>query len=89
MVNKEVKEPIPVPFDVFVESEIVGDGDVDQTTPLIVTFDPPSDEIFPPLTAVLEVMELTGAVVRVGTTTAGVVLKVNSFPYPVPALLVA
>ena len=45
--------------------------------------------MLPPLTAVLEAMELTGAVVRVGTIAAVVVLKVNSFPYPVPALLVA
>jgi hypothetical protein len=55
----------------------------------MVTLDPPSDEIFPPLTAVLDVMELIVVVVRVGTIAAGVVLKVSSFPYPVPALLIA
>ena len=85
----EANVPIPFPFVVFVVKMTVGFGLVDQTTPLIVTGEPPSDDIYPPPTAVLDVMELTGAVVRVGTTTAGVVLKVNSFPYPVPALLVA
>ena len=84
-----MKVPIPFPFVVFVVKLTVGFGLVDQTTPLAVTFDPPSEEIFPPLTAVLEVMELIGVVVRVGTIAAVVVLKVNSFPYPVPALLVA
>ena len=81
--------PIPFPFVVFVVKLTVGFGLVDQTTPLTVTFVPPSDEIFPPPKAVLEAMELKGAVERVGTTAAAVVLKVSSFPYPVPALLVA
>ena len=85
----EANVPIPFPFVVFVVRLTVGFGLADQTTPLVVTFEPPSDEIFPPLTAVLEVMEVTGVVIRVGTTAAVVVLKVSSFPYPVPALLVA
>jgi hypothetical protein len=89
LVNKEVKEPIPVPFDVFVVSEIVGDGDVDHTNPLELTAEPPSALIFPPDAAVVVVIELADIVITVGRTNDVLVLKVISFPYPVPALLVA
>ena len=89
LVKEDEKEPVPVPSDVFVVKEIVGLVLVDQTIPLAVTFEPPSDVIFPPEVAAVMVIEVIAVVVRVGTTTAGVVLKINSFPYPVPALLVA
>ena len=49
LVIEEVKEPIPVPSVVFVESEIVGDCDVDQTTPRDVIGNPLSEVIFPPV----------------------------------------
>ena len=61
---------------------------VAQQTPLAVTAAPPSAEIFPPETAVVKVIELAIVVVRVGTTT-GLVVNDISFPYAVPAVLVA
>jgi hypothetical protein len=60
------KFPIPVPSLVLVEREIVGLGLVDQTTPLAVTGEPPSDTTFPPeidefgLISVMEVVEIVG-----------------------------
>lgn len=66
------KAPIPVPSDVFVESEIVGEVVVElQHTPLAVTVTPPSLIIFPPLIAefvvilVATVVELNIGVVNV------------------------
>ena len=56
--------------------------------PLAVTAPPPSAVIFPPETAVVRVIEVAAVVVRVGTT-IGLVVNVISFPYAVPALLVA
>ena len=61
----------------------------DHTTPLEVTAAPPSELTFPPVVAVVVVMELADTVLNVGRTTGIIVLKVISFPYPVPALLVA
>ena len=87
--KEEEKEPLPVPFKVFVGSEISGLGFVDQTTPLAVIGDPPSEVILPPLFAADEVMALTGRVVMEGSEGAVTVLKDSSFPYPVPALFVA
>jgi hypothetical protein len=49
LVIEEMKVPVPIPFVVFVESEMVGDGDVDQTTPLAVIGNPISEVIFPPV----------------------------------------
>jgi hypothetical protein len=49
LVIEEVKVPVPIPSVVFVESEMFGVGDVDQTTPLAVIADPPSEVIFPPV----------------------------------------
>jgi hypothetical protein len=82
-----VKEAVPVPFDVF-GSLIVGFAAVDQQTPFSVTEAPPSLVTLPPETAVVRVIEVAAAVVRVGTTMA-LVVNVISVPYAVPALLVA
>jgi len=82
-----VKTPVPVPSVVF-EFAIVGAAVVAQQTPRAVTAPPPSAVIFPPETAVVKVIEVTAAVVRVGTTIE-LVVNVSSFPYDVPALLVA
>ena len=57
-----VKDPVPVPSDVFVESEIVGLVVVAQTTPLAVMGLPPSAVIFPPLVAVDEVIDAADTV---------------------------
>ncbi len=69
--------------------EIVGVGLVDQTTPLKITAEPPSVLIFPPEMAFVVVMELTDIVLTVGRTNDVLVVKVISFPYPVPTLFVA
>jgi hypothetical protein len=52
-----VKEPVPVPLEVFVESETVGSDVVPHTTPLAVIGEPPSALMFPPLVAVEEVID--------------------------------
>ena len=57
-----VKDPVPVPSDVFVEREIVGLVVVAQTTPLAVMGLPPSAVIFPPLVAVDEVIDAADTV---------------------------
>ena len=88
-VRVELKLPNPDPSLVFVVKEIVGLVLVDHTTPLKVTVAPPSELTFPPVVAVVVVMELADTVLNVGRTTGIIVLKVISFPYPVPALLVA
>ena len=82
-----VKVPVPVPSDVL-EPVVVGPVVVAQQTPLAVTAPPPSALTFPPDVAVVRVIAEATAVVRVGTTTA-VVVNERSFPYAVPALLVA
>ena len=60
-----VNDPVPVPFDVLVDNETVGLVDVDQTTPLAVTVNPPAFVIFPPLIAVVVEIEDTDVVVSV------------------------
>ena len=67
MVKEDEKEPMPVPFDVFVVKVIVGLVLVDQTTPLAVMDVPPSDVIFPPEVAEVVVIEAIPVVVSVGT----------------------
>ena len=47
-------------------SEIVGFGDVFQTTPRADTDAPPSEEILPPALAAVDVIEETEVVVSVG-----------------------
>ena len=68
---------------------MVGEELVDHTTPLAVMGAHPSDVMFPPVVAVVVVMELADRVLIVGRTTGVIVVKVISFPYPVPALLIA
>jgi hypothetical protein len=68
-----VKEPVPVPSDVFVVSEIVGLVVVAQTTPLAVMELPPSAVMFPPLVAVEEVIDVAVTVAEmVGEDAANV-----------------
>ena len=61
----ETKFPVPVPSEVL-ESAVVGLVFVLQQIPLLVTFDAPSDEIIPPLIAVVVSIEVIAAVVSVG-----------------------
>ena len=73
-----VKAPVPVPLDVFVESEIVGLVVVAQTTPLAVMELPPSAEIFPPLEAVVVVMaDIAEVAERVGADPILVVKEIS------------
>ena len=67
MVKEDEKEPVPVPFDVFVVKIIVGLVLVDQTTPLAVMEAPPSAVIMPPEVAVVVVIPDILDVVNVGT----------------------
>ena len=69
LVKEDEKEPVPVPSDVFVAKEIVGLVLVDQTIPLAVTFEPPSDVIFPPEAAEVMVIEVIAVVVNDGIDT--------------------
>jgi hypothetical protein len=61
-----IKVPVPVPS-VVIESAIVGFAEVLQQTPLAVIAAKPSFVIFPPLVAVVVVMEDVTVVVRVGS----------------------
>jgi len=75
------KIPVPVPSEVWL-LEIVGLVEVLQQTPLAVTDAPPSEVIFPPVDALLEVIDDAAVVVTVGVVTVGVVgvVKVRSVP---------
>jgi hypothetical protein len=81
------KLPVVVPS-VECEPPIVGFEVEPQQIPLTVIIAPPLEVIFPPETAVVTLIEVTAVVVSVGIT-AAVVVNERSFPYPVPALLVA
>jgi hypothetical protein len=81
------KAPVPVPSVVF-ESAKVGLVLIDQQIPLAVTGLPPSAVIFPPETALVEVIDDIAAVVSVGTVPE-LVVNETSFPYEVPALFEA
>ena len=81
-----VKLPKPVPFVVML-FEIVGEDEIFQQTPRAVTAAPPSLVIVPPLEAVIDVIAEITVVLMVGKVAD--VVKVNSFPYAVPTLLVA
>ena len=83
-----VKLPVVVPS-VECEPVIEGFVVVPQQIPLTVIKVPPLEVIVPPETAVVKVIEVTAVVVSVGTDGAVVVVNKTSFPYPVPALLVA
>ena len=65
-VREEENTPVPVPFDVFVDSDITGVGLVDQTTPRAIIVDPPSAITFPPEVAEVVPKLLTAEVERVG-----------------------
>ena len=73
-----VKLPVPVPFEVKL-SLMVGDGVVAQQTPRAVIVPSPSSVMFPPETAVVEVIEETAAVERVAIIT-GFVVNERSLP---------
>ena len=88
-VRDELKLPVPVPLLVFVVKDMLGLALVDHTTPLEVTAAPPSELTFPPVIAVVEVIAEIEDVVNVGETVVEFVIKITSFPYPVPALFVA
>ena len=80
-VREEENVPVPVPFDVFVDSDITGVGLVLHTTPRAVTVEPPSALTFPPEVAVVVPKLLTAEVERVGTDANTLfVLKLISFP---------
>ena len=82
-----MKTPVPVPFVVLEFARLSGLAVVAQQTPLAVIVPPPSAVTFPPETAVVKVIEVTAVVVRVAAV--GLVVNETSFPYAVPALLVA
>ena len=75
-----VKEPVPVPSEVLEADGTIGFDEVLHTTPLAVIGEPPSAVMFPPLTAVLVVMEPAATVAaRVAKEPADVV-KLISVP---------
>jgi hypothetical protein len=74
----ELNIPSPEPSLVLVERATVGFALVDQTVPLTVTGDLPSEEIFPPDIAPLVVIDWTEVVVSIGIL--AVVVKKISFP---------
>ena len=84
-----IKLPVPVPSDVWGLNATVAPEEVLQQTPRTATAEPPSVDIFPPDTAVELVIEEIAADVRVGIVASGVVVNVNSCPYPVPVAFVA
>jgi hypothetical protein len=61
---------------------------VAQQTPLAVIAPPPSEDIVPPEVAEVRSIKLISVVVKVDKVT-GEVVRVTSFPYAVPSLLVA
>ena len=75
-----VKEPIPVPLDVFVESEIVGLLVVPQTTPLAVMGLSPAAVIFPPLVAAEVVIDVADTVADIVAKDPAEVVKLISVP---------
>src|SRR5664280_640626 len=82
-----VKLPVPVPFEVKL-SLIIGDGLVPQQIPRAVIIAPPLSVMFPPDTAVDEVIDETIVVVGVAIS-IGFVVNESSLPYDVPTLLEA
>ena len=81
-----VNKPVPVPSSVLLPL-MVGFADVLQQIPLAVIGAPPSEVTFPPLDALVEVIEDTVVVVTVGAVVD--VVKVILLPYAVPALFAA
>ena len=71
------KLPIPIPFEVWLP-EMVGLADVLQQTPRAATESPPSEVIFPPLSAEEVVIEETAVVLTIGAVVE--VVNVRSAP---------
>jgi hypothetical protein len=69
---------VPVPSEVFVLRVVVGFVVVPHTIPLAVTADPPSDDISPPLEAVVDAMELAAVVAAMVGATASVVKLISA-----------
>ncbi len=69
LVKDDVKELIPVPFDVLVVKVMVGLVLVDQTTPLAVIGAPPSAVILPPDVDDVAVIAVMAVVVSEGIET--------------------
>ena len=76
-----VKAPVPVPSEVWL-SAVVGLADVLQQAPLTVTDAPPSDVTFPPVWAVVDVMD-DGVVVVTGGAVEGVIATPITPAHPV------
>ena len=75
-----MKAPVPVPSDVFVDSDSVGFAVVAQTTPLAVMELPPSAVIFPPLVAVEGVIDVADTVADIVAKDPADVVKLISVP---------
>ena len=66
---------MPLPSEVLL-SFIVGFAEVLQQTPLVFTVTPLSSVIFPPETAVVEVIEVISEVVKTGISASSVVNEI-------------
>jgi hypothetical protein len=66
-----------VPLLVFVVKDMVGFVLVDHITPLVVTAEPPSELIFPPEVAVVDVIAEIEEVVTVGGKVVEFVIKMT------------
>ena len=75
-----MKAPVPVPSDVFVDSEMSGLVVVAQTTPLAVIELPPSAVMFPPLVAVEGVIDVADTVADMVAKDPSDVVKLISVP---------
>jgi hypothetical protein len=84
-----VKIPLPDPSNVLAADGTVGFVEVLQHTPLVDTVAPPSEVIFPPLTAEVKVIPDTEVVVTDGIDAVAFVVTVISCPYAVPIEFVA
>ena len=82
LIKEDVKEPVPVPFDVLVVRAIVGLAVVDQTTPLVVMEAPPSDVILPPEVAEVFESAVMAVVESEGTETVENVSFKQRIEYP-------
>ena len=76
-VRDELNVPIPVPLLVFVVNDMVGFVLVDHITPLEITAEPPSELIFPPEVAVVDVIAEIEDVVNVGGKVVDFVIKIT------------
>jgi hypothetical protein len=81
-----VNVPVPLPSVVWL-SVTTGFELVDQHTPRAVTALPPSEDTFPPDTALVPVIDVGVVVETVGAT--AIVENCRSLPYAVPLVFVA